>query len=522
VSDRETQPGPLRPGLERLRELKHALTDEARGEALSARGREGRWSARRAVAALSDAGSFIEFGALVASPDQDMAAPADGLIVGAARQDGAPVALFAYDYSVYAGSQSAMNHRKLARVVAHAARHRMPLVGWLEGAGARPHDMLVYARGSSTSLAQFARLSGWVPTVGIVPGHAFAGHANLAGMCDVLIAVRGAAMGLAGPPLVEAALGSRLTPEQIGALDIHVEAGAVDLVADDETHAVELARRYLSYFREAGASYGESGRVPGDAGPAFRAPPAEALRDLVPDNPRKAYDVRRVIQGLCDLDSALELKAGYGGSMVTALGRIGGRPVGIVANQPMVMAGAINAASAAKAVRFVQTCDAYDIPLLMLCDTPGLLAGPKAEASGLARHSARLLVALANATTPIMTVVLRKGYGLGHYIMGSQALEPMLLVAWPTAEFGGMGFEGAVSIIHKRRLAAVDDPDERAALHARLVAELREANTAFDAAKRFLIDDVIDPADTRALLAETLAAWRPPARTARKRVIDSF
>jgi len=522
VNDKHEKSAFPRPGLDKLRGLKHALTDEARADILNARGREGHWSARRAVTALSDPGTFVELGALVASPYQDMAAPADGLIVGTARQDGAPVALFAYDYSVYAGSQSAMNHRKLARVVAHAARHRMPVVGWLEGAGARPHDMLVYARGSSTSLAQFARLSGWVPTVGIVPGHAFAGHANLAGMCDVLIAVRGAAMGLAGPPLVEAALGARLTPEEIGGLDIHIKAGVIDLVADDAPHAVELARSYLSYFREPAGLGGGPRSGPGAARPSFRPPPAEALSDIVPDNPRQAYDVRRVIEGLCDLDSVLELKQNWGRSIVTAFGRLEGRAVGIVANQPMVMAGAINADSAAKAVRFVQTCDAYDIPILMLCDTPGLLAGPGAEATGLARHSARLLVALANATTPIATLVLRKGYGLGHYIMGSQALDPVLLVAWPTAEFGGMGFEGAVSIIHRRRLAAVEDPAERQALHARLAAELREANTAFDAAKRFLIDDVIDPADTRGLLAGTLSAWQPPARAARKRIIDSF
>ena len=497
------------PGLARLRALKDKLADESRtGSAIAGRLQGGRWTARRAIDALVDPGSFIEIGGLVASPDPEMAAPADGLVTGSARQDGAPVAVFAYDYTVYAGSQSAMNHRKLARIVAHAARHRMPLVGWLEGGGARPHDMLVYARGASTSLAQFARLSGLVPTVGIVPGHAFAGHANIAGMCDAVVAVRGAALGLAGPPLVEAALGARLTPEEIGALDIHLRAGVVDLVAEDDAHAVALARQYLSFFR-------------GDAAPGS-APPAERLRTLVPENPRQAYDVRDVIRGVADIDSVLELKPHWGAAMVTALGRVDGRAVGVLANQPLTSAGAIDAEAAAKAVRFVQTCDAYDIPLLMLCDTPGLHVGPEAEASGLMRESARLLVALANATVPILTVVLRKGYGLGHYIMGSQALEPTLLVAWPSAEFGGMGLEGAVNIIHKRRLQAVPEAAERAALHAQLTAELREANTAFDMARRFLIDDVIDPADTRVLVARALADWRPPRREGRKRVIDSF
>jgi len=507
-SDAQDKGSAPQASLAQLRARRHALSDEARSEAVRRTHAQGRWTAREAIAALCDAGSFIEFGGFVASPDAQMQAPADGLITGSARQGGHPLAVFAYDYSVHAGSQSAMNHRKLARVIAQAAKQRIPLVGWLEGAGARPHDMLVYARGPSTSLAAFARLSGWVPTVGIVPALAFAGHANLAGMCDLLIAVRGAAMGLAGPPLVETAIGEKLTPQQIGALAIHVAAGVVDLVADDPAQAVQLAHQYLSYFRGTQAA--------GDA------PPAEALRDAVPENPRQAYDVREVARGLCDIGSTLELKADWGGSVVTMLGRIEGCPIGIVANQPMTLAGAIDADSAAKSVRFVQTCDAYDIPLLMLCDTPGLHVGPAAEATGLVRHSARLLVALANATTPVMTVVLRKGYGLGHYIMGSQALEPMVLVAWPTAEFGGMGLEGAVSIIHRRRLDAIADAQERAALHAQLTSELREANTAYDMARRFLIDDVIDPADTRMLLAQALATWKPPVRATRKRVIDSF
>jgi len=499
---------PKPPPLDTLRSLKAGLGDDAREPALRARRSQGRLSAREALAALSDPGSFVEIGGLVASPDPDMAAPADGLVVGTARQDGQALALFAYDYTVYAGSQSAMNHRKLARIVAHAARWRVPIVGWLEGAGARPHDMLVYTRGPSTSLAQFARLSGLVPTVGIVSGRAFAGQANLAGMCDVVIAVRGAAIGLAGPPLISAAMSAKLSPEEVGALEIHEQAGVVDLVADDDAHAVALARRYLGFFR-------------GDAA-AGPAPPQDALRDVVPANPRQAYDVRKVIRGLCDVDTVLELKSGWGGSIVTALGRIDGRAVGVVANQPMKLAGAIDTPAASKATRFVQLCDAFDLPLVMLCDTPGVHVGPGAEASGLMRHSGRLMVALANATIPILTVVLRKGYGLGQYIMGSLALDPMLLVAWPGAEFGGMGLEGAVNIIHRKRLNAIDDPAQRADLHARLTGELREANTAFNFARRFLVDDVVDPADTRALLSSALATWRAPPRDARKRVIDAY
>jgi len=494
-------------GLKRLQELRDAASRSAPSTARASRDQD-RWTAREAIAALSDIGTFIEYGGLVRPVNKQMEGPADGLITGVARLDGKPLVLAAYDYNVYGGSQSAMNHRKLARIVAHAAKHRLPLVGWLEGAGARPHDMVVDARGPTSSLVEFARLSGWVPTIGIVPGRAFAGHANLAGMCDVLIVTRDATMGLAGPPLVEAALGVKLTPEEIGPAKLHVDAGVVDFAVADAAEAVATARKYLSYFSER--------HVPGEA------PDPESLRDIVPNNPRHSYDVRKVIDGIADVGSVLELKAEWGRSLVTSLTRIGGFTVGVVANQPLVMAGAIDAAAAAKAVRFVQLCDAFDIPLLMLCDTPGLHVGPDVEKTGLVRQSARWLIALANSTTMIMTVVLRKGYGLGHYIMGSMPFTPSLLVAWPNAEFGGMGLEGAVNIIHRRRLEAIEDAGERASAHAQLTAELREANTAFAVAERFLVDDVIDPADTRIVLTETLASWKPHPSTKRKRIIDSF
>ncbi len=348
------------------------------------------------------------------------------------------------------------------------------MICWLDGGGARPHDMRVEGRGSSGTFVAFARLSGLVPTIGVLPGRAFAGQANRAGMCDVLIGLRSSSMGMAGPPLVEAALGMKLTPEEIGPASVHAASGVIDVLVDDCAEAVTLAKQYLGYF--------------GQPAPPGDAADQTALRTVVPENPRRAYDVRRVITLLADKGSVMELKPAYGRAMITAFTRIGGRAVGFIANQPMFLAGAIDGPASDKAAHFIQVCDAFDIPLVVLCDTPGLMVGPDVEKTGLVRRSARILTALANADIPVMTVVLRKAFGLGYYVMGSRPLHPSLLVAWPTAEFGGMGLEGAFNIIYRRELDDVADPAARAALHAELTADLKRANTATEVAARFQYD----------------------------------
>ena len=498
-----------RADLQALLAARDALLDGARPQAVARQHGRGRMTVREVVAALADDGSFVEYGGLSRPAVREMEGAADGLVMGTAEIDGRPVDLVLYDYTVHGGTQSAINHLKISRMFQHALQHRLPVVCWLDGGGARTHDMTLPARGPTPTFVTFARLSGLAPTIGIVPSRAFAGHANLAGMCDLLIAVKGSAMGLAGPPLVEAAMGVKLTPEEIGPAQAHVQSGVVDLLAEDDADAIALARRYLSYF-----------------GPP--AAPVEAadqmqLRTIVPENPRRAYDVRKVIATLADAGSVLELKPAYGRPIVTALTRFGGRTVGVVANQPLHLGGAIDSAASVKAARFVQICDAYDIPLLLLCDTPGLMVGPEAERSGLVRHSGRMLSAIANATVPMMTVVLRKAYGLGYYIMGSQPLDPAVLLAWPTAEYGGMGLGGAVNILHKRELDAITDPAGRALRHAELTEALKQEHTAIEAAGKFVYDDVIDPAETRAILLRTLRTLvPPPARTTRKRVIEPF
>jgi acetyl-CoA carboxylase carboxyltransferase component len=355
-----------------------------------------------------------------------------------------------------------------------------------------------------------AQLSGLVPTVGVVSGRCFAGNANLAGLCDTLIATRKAALGMGGPPLVEAALGITLTPEELGPAEMHEACGAVDVLVDDEREAIDCVRRYLSFFLGPGRSSDE-------------APDTAALRRLVPENPRRAYDVRKVIEGIADLDSVLELRPRFARAAVTALAKVQGVPVGVLANQPMHQAGAIDSPTSDKLARFIQLCDAHDIPMLYLCDTPGLMVGPEVEATALVRHSSRILNAAVNATTPFMTVILRKAYGLGQYMMGALPLKPALLVGWPTAEFGAMGFEGAVKITHKAELEAIPDKKARLERERELADGLRAHNTALGLAGRYELDDVIDPADTREVVIRFLGSLPPvPPRTGRKRTIDNW
>lgn len=500
----------LRPDLQQVLEAHAAIMDAARPKAVEKQRKRNRWTAREGIAGLVDAGSFVEYGGLARPALPHMEGAADGLVMGTGQVNGVPVDLVVYDYTVYAGTQSPVNHPKISRMFAHAQQHRLPVICWLDGGGARPHDMLVNNRSAIPTFVTFARLSGLVPTIGILPGRAFAGHANLAGMCDVLIATKDSSMGMAGPPLVEAALGMKLTPEEVGPAAVHVASGVIDILVDDEAQAIAMARKYLAYFK-------------GPHPKAEAGGDQAALRDIVPESPKRAYNVRKAIEVLADKDSVLELKPSYGRALVTSLIRLDGRPVGVIASQPMFLAGAIDGPASDKAAHFIQVCDAFDIPLLILCDTPGLMVGPEVEKTGLVRRSARILTALANATVPTMTVVLRKAYGLGYYILGSQPLDPALLVAWPTAEFGGMGLEGAVNILHAQELAAESDPQARAALQAKLAEKLKAHNTALEVASRYLLDDVIDPADTRDILLKTLATLPPPApRTERKRIIEPF
>jgi acetyl-CoA carboxylase carboxyltransferase component len=514
-------PAGPRPDLAEVMERHAVGLDDARPEAVARRRATGQRTTRENVADLVDPGSFVEYGPLVIAAQRrrrsvdDLVArtPADGLVAGVGTVDGHPTAVLSYDYTVLAGTQGYQNHRKKDRLFDVIERQRLPVVFFAEGGGGRPGDTDAPGVSGLDCLAfnLWGGLSGGVPLVGIASGRCFAGNAAILGCCDVVIATAGSNIGMGGPAMIEGGGLGVFAPEEIGPLDVQVANGVVDIAVADEAEAVAVAKRYLSYF---------SGPLDG-----WSCADQAALRDLIPANRRRVYDVRAVIEALADTGSVLELRRGFAAGMITALARVEGRALGIVANSPAHRAGAIDADGADKAARFMQLCDAFDLPLLFLCDTPGIMVGPDAEATALVRHASRLFVIGANLTVPTGTIVLRKGYGLGAQAMaGGSFKAPLFCVAWPTGEVGGMGLEGAVRLGFRNELDAIADPDERERSFARMVAQAYEHGKALNAATHFEIDDVIDPADSRRWIATAFgAAPPPPSRTAKKRPgIDSW
>jgi len=516
----------VRPDLAELRHRQAATQDAARPEAVARRHARQQRTARENVADLCDAGTFVEYGALAIAAQRqrreldDLIArtPADGLVAGIGRVNGdeferAECAILSYDYTVLAGTQGFQNHRKKDRLFALIERLRLPTVFFTEGGGGRPGDTDAPGVAGLDCMAfnLFGGLSGLVPLVGINSGRCFAGNAALLGCCDVIIATANSNIGMGGPAMIEGGGLGVFRPEEVGPMSAQVPNGVVDIDVADEAEAVRVARQYLSYFQGA---YRE-----------WRCADQRHLRHTVPENRLRVYDVRQVIDTLADSDSVLELRRGFGAGMVTALARIEGRPLGIVANNPRHLAGAIDSPGADKAARFLQLCDAFDLPVVFLCDTPGMMVGPDVETTALVRHCARLFVTGASLSVPFCTIVLRKGYGLGAQAMaGGSFKAPLFTVAWPTGEFGGMGLEGAVKLGFRKELEAVEDPEQRRALFEHMVARAYEHGKGVNMASHFEIDDVIDPADSRHWIASALRAAPPaPPRTHKKRpCIDTW
>lgn len=496
-------PSGARPDVAEV-QARHALgLDDARPEAVAKRHATGRRTARENIADLVDADSLVEYGPLaIASQhrrrDHDdliRRTPGDGLVGGVATVGGHRTVVMSYDYMVLAGTQGHRNHRKKDKLFQVAEQLRLPLVVYAEGGGGRPGDSDTGGITGLDCLAfeLLAGLSGKVPLVGINAGYCFAGNAALLGSCDVVIATRDSFTGMAGPAMIEGGGLGVFDPRDIGPSAVHVANGVIDLLADDEAHATDLAKRYLSYFH---------GPVDG-----WEAPDAEALRDVVPLDRLRAYDVRQALHGVFDSGSVLELRAGFGLGMITALARVEGHPVGVLANNPAHLAGAIDTDAAAKATRFLELCETHRLPVVMLVDTPGFMVGPDVEATGLVREVGRLFVAGARLTVPTVAVVLRKAYGLGaQAMMGGNTKAPLACVAWPTGEFGPMGLEGAVRLGYRAELDAAgpEGSPERDAKFAELVARQYEVGKALTIAEWYEIDDVIDPADTRQWLGRLL------------------
>ncbi len=494
-----------RGDLTRLLARQAFVADASRPDAMAKRHALGLRSARENIGDLCDPGSFIEYGALAVAAqsrrrtEQDLIAntPADGMVTGIGRVNGHQMVAMAYDATVLAGTQGMRNHQKTDRMLGLALQNKLPVVLFAEGGGGRPGDvdMPIVAGLHVATFASYARLNGQVPVVGIVAGRCFAGNAALLGCSDVIIATRGSNIGMGGPAMVEGGGLGVFKPEQIGPSAQQHGNGVIDILVDDEAQAVAAARHYLSFFQG-----------PADA---WRAPPELALRDVVPENRLRVYDTRTAMQGIADAGSLLELRTGFGLGIHTALARVEGRPVGLLANNPLHLGGAIDADAADKAARFMQLCNAHGLPLVSLVDTPGFMVGPDTEATAQVRHVSRLFIAAAHLRVPYLSVVLRKGYGLGAMAMTAGGFHsPLFTVAWPTGEFGAMGLEGAVRLGFRKELEAVAEGPERQALYEQLVARQYDNGSAIHMASTLEIDAVIDPADTRRWLAQGLRAGR--------------
>jgi len=504
----------VRADLRELRAREALLADASRPEAVARRHALGLRTAGENIADLCDRGSFVEYGALAFAAQRSRRGvddlirntPADGMVTGIGSinretfgAERSRAVVMAYDATVLAGTQGIRNHQKTDRLLKIAHEQRLPVVLFAEGGGGRPGDvdMPIVAGLHVATFASFARMSGRVPLIGIVAGRCFAGNAALLGCCDVIIATRDSSIGMGGPAMVEGGGLGVFRPEQIGPSDVQTRSGVIDVLVEGEGEGVAVARRYLAFFQ----------------GPiAARAPvdPA-AARTLLPENRLRSYDIRAVIDALVDPDSALELRAGFGAGIVTALARIDGRPVGLIANNPVHLGGAIDADAADKAARFMQLCDAHTLPLVSLIDTPGFMVGPEIETRGQVRHVSRMFVVGAQLRVPVAAIVLRKAYGLGAMAMAAGGLHaPMATVAWPSGEFGAMGLEGAVELGYRKELAALPEGEEREALRERLVAAQYDKGKAIELAATLEIDAVIDPADSRRWLAATLESARLP------------
>jgi acetyl/propionyl-CoA carboxylase alpha subunit/acetyl-CoA carboxylase carboxyltransferase component len=516
----------IRPDLREVLDRQARTRDAARPEAVARRRRTGQRTARENIEDLCDPGTFVEYGALVLANQRSRRSleelieksPADGMVTGIGRINGglfpepaSRCVVMSYDYTVFAGTQGGQNHRKTDRMIDIAEQGRMPLVLFAEGGGGRPGDDSSGGGSGQRTFARFAQLSGLVPMVGITSGRCFAGNASLLGCCDVIIATANANIGMGGPAMIEGGGLGVFTPEEIGPMSVQVPNGVVDIAVADEAEAVRAAKRYLAYFQ----------------GPlsTWECADQRRMRHIIPENRLRVYKVRDVIETLADTGSVLELRRDFGVGMVTALVRVEGRPLGVIANNPMHLGGAIDSDGADKAARFMQLCDAFDIPLLFLCDTPGIMVGPEIEHTALVRHSSRMFLIGANLSVPFFTIVLRKAYGLGAIAMaGGSYKVPQFTVAWPTGEFWGMGIEGSVKLGYRAELAAIEDPEERRREYERRVARAYEQSKALNNAASFGVDDAIDPADSRRWVASLLRSIRPPApRTGKKRLaIDAW
>jgi acetyl-CoA carboxylase carboxyltransferase component len=512
----------LRPELQGLQQRLARTADESRSAAVAKRHAKGYRSARENLADLVDEGTFVEYGQLAVAAqrnrrdyeDLQSDTAADGVITGIGNVNGVPTAVVVYDYTVLAGTQGYFHHKKLDRIFELAEHSELPVIMYTEGGGGRPGDTDVTTQIAGlniTSFATWARLSGLVPRIAINNGYCFAGNAALFGCADITVATRSSWIGMAGPAMIEGGGLGVFEPTAIGPIEVQERNGTVDIVAEDEADATRIGKQLLSYFQ------GEITQ--------WSCAEQESLRDSIPEDRRWGYPVRRVIETIADSDSFIELRRVYGRPIITGFMRLEGKPVGLIANDCQQLGGAVDAESAEKAARFLQLCDAFDLPIVSLTDTPGFMVGPDSEKQAAVRRMSSLFVTGASLTVPLVAIFLRKGYGLGAMAMtGGSFVSPCYAASWPTGEFGGMGLEGAVRLGFRKELEAVADEAERELLFDSLVARMYEIGKASEAASHLEIDAVIDPADTRALIIRALASApaAQPRQGKRRNCVDTW
>ena len=492
-------------GAEALRERRLQISDQGRASQVAAQHARGSLTARERIAALCDKDSFREIGGLIRNPLLARDAPADGLVAGAARIDGRHVIVLAQDFTVLGGSAGHLGETKMLRSVQLALAQGLPLVMLLDGGGHRIQDgqsSREYAA-ATPLFHELARISGWVPVVSAVMGFGFAANTNFSSMADLVIMVKGkATMGLAGPALVKAGTGEEIDSESLGGAAVQVERhGLADLAVATEEDAFAAIRRFLSFLPS-------NARLPAPVTHEHVAPAADALARVVPANTRQSYDVRKVVDGLVDKDSSFHFRPAFASNVVTVLARLQGRPIGLICNQPCVRGGVLDTHASEKSARFIALCDAFGLPLVFLVDIPGMFIGSPAELTMLGRRSARVLFELGHATVPRVSIILRKGYGLGYLAMcGGRSFDADACFAWPTAEICAMSVEGSVDVAYRKVYEA--DPDPKARRQA-LIDGIRAEIDPVKAAEGFGIDDLIEPVETRDRLIDILA--RAPAR----------
>jgi acetyl-CoA carboxylase carboxyltransferase component len=513
----------IRPDLAEVIQ-RHAYTlDANRPEAVAKRHNKNQRTARENIEDLCDPDSFIEYGALAIATQRQRRTlddlikktPADAIITGIGTVNGSLFAaeksrcmVMAYDYTVLAGTQGVNTHKKMDRMLRIANEWKLPTILFAEGGGGRAdvafaleeesdsHQQSGTAGGECTTFSRFAALSGKAPVIGIVEGYCFAGNAALLGCCDVIIATKSSYIGMGGPSMIEGGGLGTVKPEDVGPIEIQTRNGVVDIAVENEVEAVAVAKKYLSYFQGAISQWEVSDQ--------------RLLRWLIPENRLRGYDIREVIDNLADTGSVIELRRYFGLGMITALIRIEGNPFGLIANNPAHMSGAIGADDADKAARFMQLCNIHHLPIVSLCDTPGIMVGPEAESRALVRHACRMFLASAKLTVPFFTIFIRKGYGLGGLAMSGSLEDSFFNAAWPTAEFGGMGLEGAAKHVLKQEADDLKDQAERDALYNELIERAYAMGKAINLASNVEIDAVIDPAETRRWLLRGLKSVRLP------------